>query len=198
MRLSRNLVRRAGLTGAVRVALTGLLMGAVCGSAAFAAGLGPGSGVRADAAIAPDVARATPARDHFTGSISRGTGSFAGTQGAVSIRVFVGPQIGSFRAFSLAIGPLPCTAGGHCTSLSGRASGHAARAGEPIADVGITLRFRAAGRVSPIGHVSATGVVRGTGFIARGHEWLQLSLTGRAGSVTIEALSPLVPGFTTP
>jgi len=71
--------------------------------------------------------------------------------------------------------------------------------GMPIPDAGVKLRLTATGAVKPLGRVSVTGTVHGTGFIARGHEFLQLTLTSlHKGVVTVDAHSGLVAGFTTP
>jgi hypothetical protein len=56
----------------------------------------------------------------------------------------------------------------------------------------------AAGTVSPLGRTSLTGTVHGTGFIARGHETMTVTLATARGSVTVTASSGTVPGFTSP
>jgi hypothetical protein len=67
-----------------------------------------------------------------------------------------------------------------------------------IPDVGASYALSASGRVKPLGHVSATGQVHGTGFIMRGHETLTVRLSNSRGEVDLQAQSPVVPGFTTP
>jgi hypothetical protein len=175
--------KRHGLL--IRAGVVGAAAAATCGSVwVGSVGAQPSSGATA--------------RDRFAGTITSGTGRFAGDHGAVLVQVVPGPVEGGVQPVTVAIVPSPCPSGGHCLVLQGRVTGRMRAAGEPIPDAGITLRLSASGRVSPAGRVSATGTIHGTGFIARGHESLRLSISGRGGSVLIDALSGLVPGFTAP
>jgi hypothetical protein len=82
--------------------------------------------------------------------------------------------------------------------LSGRLVGTLTAGPRQVPDVGQSFTIRATGTVKPLGHVAATGTVHGTGFIAHGHESLRLRLARAGGSVTIDGVSGLVPGFTSP
>ena len=67
-----------------------------------------------------------------------------------------------------------------------------------LPDTGARFAIAGAGRVKPLGHVSVSGTAHGTGFIARGYESLNLTLSNAKHHVTVTAQSGLVPGFTSP
>jgi hypothetical protein len=150
------------------------------------------------ASVAAQPSSGATTRDRFIGTITSGTGRFSGDKGAVTVQVIPGPRQGSVQPVTLVIAPSACPSGGRCVLLRGRVSGTMRAAGEPMPDVGVTLQFSCSGRVAPVGRVSATGTIHGTGFIRSGREWLRLKMSGRGGTVLIDALSGLVPGFTRP
>lgn len=141
---------------------------------------------------------ATPAKDTFSGSITRATGRLSGDHGNVTILIHVVQSTDRARRIGLTFKSRACGSAKHCLSLSGRLSGtiSARRAGIP--DVGRRFDLKLAGTLTGLGQVSATGVVVGVGFIRAGHEMLTLDLRAKVGSVTIAAISPKVPGFTSP
>jgi hypothetical protein len=67
-----------------------------------------------------------------------------------------------------------------------------------IADAGDGYSLRLVGSLKGLGATVATGAVHGTGFIARGRETLTLTLRLGRGTITVEAVSGIVPGFTHP
>jgi hypothetical protein len=67
-----------------------------------------------------------------------------------------------------------------------------------IPDLGKRFGLAGTGTLGPLGRVSAAGAVTGVGFIRFGRETLTLDLRMKLGSVTIHALSPKLPGFTSP
>jgi hypothetical protein len=169
---------------------------AVLGSIAATAGA-----IAALVASAPATALApSSSSNRFTGRIVSASGAFAGARGMVGIQLFpTRTSTGSARTMTLVITPLPCSGSGRCLRLRGQATGTMSVIGMPIPDAGVRLRLKAAGTVMPLGRVSVAGTVHGTGFIARGYEFLRLSLTSlRKGVITLEASSALVPGFTAP
>jgi hypothetical protein len=143
-------------------------------------------------------AAATPARDSFSGSITAATGRFSGDHGAVAI--VLAPSTGQgLRRLSLTVRGSGCRTPAHrCVALTGRLSGTLALGPLRVPDVGSSLTIRAAGAIKPLGQVSASGTVQGTGFIAHGRETLKLRLTTAGGAITIKADSAVVPGGTTP
>lgn len=143
-------------------------------------------------------AAVAPARDSFTGSIIGATGRFAGERGAVAL-VTVPAAGQGVRPLKLTLRGSGCTAGSRrCVELTGSLSGTLALGPVRVPDVGSRLTIAASGRIKPIGLVSATGTVQGTGFIARGRETLDLRLRAPRGTITVRAVSARVPGFTSP
>jgi hypothetical protein len=138
-----------------------------------------------------------PARDAFSGSVTHGSGRYAGERGGV--RVDLRPSgSGSARALRVVLSPGHCTGRERCLSLSGTLTGKLAAVPSHIADAGRMFRIRARGSISSLGRVSAGGTVAGTGFTRAGRELLTLTLAGSRGSLTLTARSPLVRGFTSP
>ncbi|HWH11592.1 MAG TPA: hypothetical protein VG165_10740 [Solirubrobacteraceae bacterium] len=143
----------------------------------------------------PATGASTPAKDAFTGSVTAVTGSLHGERGSVAITIqFAGGPLPA----TLTIRPRTCPKGHRCVEVSGRLRGTFSLNGPRIPDVGASYAIRASGTIAPLGHAVATGTVSGTGFIAHGRETLDLKLTGASATITIDAQSRLVPGFTSP
>jgi hypothetical protein len=141
--------------------------------------------------------QSAPARDTFTGSIVSGTGAYSGHHGRVKIYLHPsgsGPQ----RPVQVVLRGACAAGNGSCTNLTGSLSGTLKRSGRQLADAGEHFTLTGAGRVSPLGHATGRGTVQGTGFIARGHEIMELTLTTAHGSVTVQAMSGRVKGFQSP
>ena len=149
---------------------------------------------------APAVAAgtATPAKDTFSGSITRATGGLRSDHGDVTILIHVAQSTDPARRVGLTLNSGRCGSTSHCLSLSGSLSGTISGGPGGIPDVGRRFDLKVSGTLAGLGHVSATGVVVGVGFIRAGHEMLTLNLRTKRGSVTIAAISPKVPGFTSP
>jgi hypothetical protein len=81
-------------------------------------------------------------------------------------------------------------------TLSGDITGTAVMS-RTIPDVGSDYSLRGSGRLN-LGAVTVSGVLQGTGFIARGTCSGNLVLKGRTGTLSLALRSPAaVPGFTT-
>jgi hypothetical protein len=81
-------------------------------------------------------------------------------------------------------------------TLSGDITGIAVMS-RKIPDVGSNYSLRGSGRLN-LGAVTVSGVLKGTGFIARGTCSGNLLLTGRTGTLSLALRSPAaVAGFTT-
>lgn len=143
----------------------------------------------------PAIAASTPAKDAFAGSVTAATGSLHGERGAVAITIGLA---GGRLPATLTITPRACAKGHRCVEVSGRLRGTFTPSGPRVPDVGTSYAVKASGTIAPLGHAAATGILTGTGFIAHGRETLHLKLTGPGATVTIEAQSRLVPGFTSP
>jgi hypothetical protein len=168
-------------------------MGAGCGNAGPSASssVGPGGGT------AHGAGSHVPSRDSFQGSIRSAAGSYAGYTGRV--RIFLHPKgQGLRRTVTVELAGLPCAGASHCLSLSGSLTGALIPAPGHMPDVGRGELVSGAGSVHPLGHVMIRGEVRGTGFIQRGREVLTLTLTSSKGTMTLQATSPSVHGFTSP
>jgi hypothetical protein len=138
-----------------------------------------------------------PAKDSFEGSLRSGTGAYAGITGRA--HVYLRPEgDGARRSVTLTLVGLPCAGASHCVALSGTVHGTLAPGPREVPDVGHGYVLSGAGSVDPLGRATVRGGVTGTGFIARGQETLTLILTGVSGSITLEAMSPTVHGFTSP
>jgi len=86
----------------------------------------------------------------------------------------------------------------HCTELNGVLSGTLTQAAPRVPDVGRGFNLSGTGRVSPLGHATLRGGVSGTGFIAHGHELMRITLSSASGSVTVQAVSGPIKGFSSP
>ncbi|MEA2370984.1 MAG: hypothetical protein QOH12_1378 [Solirubrobacteraceae bacterium] len=139
----------------------------------------------------------TPAKDTFTGKITMATGRFASDHRP--LKILLAPGAGqAVGHVGLTIRGTVCTRKGACVALVGKLNGTLTPGPMKVPDAGRSFTIAATGTIKPLGHVSATGTVHGTGFIANGHESLTLRLTGPGGTVTIAATSGPVPGFTSP
>jgi hypothetical protein len=173
------------------VALVGVLATSACSSARSA------SSARGEATAASrDPGRARP-QDTFTAQIDAATGRLRGARGRLTVYLHPGPGSSS-RRVTIVLRSARCTPHSRCLSLDGRLSGTITRRSGGVPDTGRSYALSARGRVSPIGSASAAGVVRGTGFVARGRESLLLQLTTPRGSLALRGQSPHVPGFSSP
>jgi hypothetical protein len=85
----------------------------------------------------------------------------------------------------------------NCLELSGRLAGTATAKAQP-ADAGRAADLSVEGNLTGVGHVSVSGTLRGTGFVQRGQETLDLELHARRGTLNVHAHSDDVPGFSFP
>lgn len=149
------------------------------------------------AAIAAGIA-STPAKDTFRGHITKATGRLAGDNGRITVLLHVAQSSEGVRKLKLTLSGAPCAGAEHCLRLSGVLSGMLSARPATIPDVGRRYDVSVSGSLSTFSHVSATGTVAGVGFVRAGHEGLTLTLETPRGKVMIVALSPRVPGFTSP
>ncbi len=140
----------------------------------------------------------TKAKDAFSGQISASSGRFSADTGNVAIDLAPGSSAQTPRKLTIAFHRRGCGRKRHCVHLSGTLTGRLTVNFPRIPDVGQSFTIHASGRLKPLGHVSAQGLVNGTGFIARGRETLHLRLHTRRGTISVRAQSGLVPGFTSP
>lgn len=137
-----------------------------------------------------------PARDRFIGGLSAGTGALAGARDVVEARLQAPGTTGT-RRLTLWILSTHCRAGSACAHLSGRLQGQLTPE-RSLPDIGHRYSVTAGGSLHPLGAVTATGTVAGTGNINFGFENLQLTLRGKGGSGRLSARSRRVPAFTYP
>lgn len=102
------------------------------------------------------------------------------------------------RKLQLSVLGAPCDGAEHCLRLSGLLSGTIAKHAGGIPDIGRRYDLALGGSLGTLRHVTATGTVTGVGFIREGRETLNLNVKTPRGRLTITALSPKVPGFTSP
>jgi hypothetical protein len=138
------------------------------------------------------------AKDHFTGRITAASGALRGRGGQLSVDLNTPPSTAPHHRLALMFHAAGCANAAHCLKLSGIVHGTLSRESGRIPDAGSSFGVRATGQLRPLGKVSATGTVHGTGFIAQGYEQLQLSVTTPHGKLTVSARSGVVPGFTSP
>jgi hypothetical protein len=138
-----------------------------------------------------------PAKDSFGGSIASASGAFKKDQGHLWIAVSAGQSSTNDRPVTLTLKGRRCRRAVRCVKLIGTLAGTLTGMAS-IPDGGRSFLLSATGRVKPLGRVSATGQVHGTGFILRGHETMTLRLSNSHGAVQVQAESPAVPGFTSP
>jgi hypothetical protein len=151
------------------------------------------------AALAPGAAPASvPAKHSFSGRISGATGSYRGDGGTVAIELSVPSNSNRTRPVTAKLRGNPCGRAPNCLRLRGKVDGTLTAIPGRVADVGARFSLKATGAVAALGRTAVKGTVNGTGFIASGHERMQLILTTPRGTVTVDASSPTVPGFTSP
>lgn len=129
--------------------------------------------------------------------MSAASGAYSGEGGRAQVSLYLGGS-GASRPVSLVFRSLPCQGAPQCVQLDGVLSGRMMRRPGGIPDTGQSDSITASGRLTTLGRVTATGVSQGTGFIARGHELLELTLTSRSGRVTLRAMSGSVGTFSSP
>jgi hypothetical protein len=137
-----------------------------------------------------------PAHDRFTGPLSAGTGSLAGAGDVLEARLQA-PGTNGTRRLTLWILSTGCRAGASCVHLSGSLRGQLTPI-QALPDIGRRYKITATGSLHPVGAVTATGTVAGTGNINSGFESLLLTLSGPHGSARLSARSARVPAFTSP
>jgi hypothetical protein len=147
----------------------------------------------AGSAVASAGAAKVAAKDRFAGRIVSATGDFAGDHGTVVILLAPGAN----STVIVDLRGQRCAGTRHCLRLSGMATGTISER-QSIPDVGRTVTIRASGIVTPLGATSEAGTGQGTGFISSGHEQLQLRLSAAGGTVSVDAQTGRVPGFTSP
>jgi hypothetical protein len=150
------------------------------------------AGVASTGALAAGSGR-VPAKDSFSGRLASASGRYQHDGGNVSFALHVAKS-GNVR---ITLSGRSCSHRANCLDLSGTLFGKLTRV-PSNPDVGKSFLLSGVGTVKPLGSVSAGGDVHGTGSIVNGHETLRLTLTGSHGKVTVNAHSPLVPGFTSP
>jgi hypothetical protein len=196
------LIRRPAVNRTLAVAAIGaglaIALSGPAGAGPHAAGAGSragtaGSGGSGRSQPAPRV----PAKDKFAGSISKGTGAYAGDTGPAWIYLQPHSSNSGTRAVKITIRPRACPSTTRCLRLTGTLNGTLTQVwGNP--DAGRAYRLTATGTVAPLHAVTTTGQVHGTGFINGGREGMTVTLTGAHGSVELTAQSGQVPGFTSP
>ena len=148
-------------------------------------------------AVAANTA-ATPAKDTFTGDITRATGKLAGSTGKVTALLHVVQSTDPARKLKITMIGAPCGGATHCLRLSGILSGTISERAAAIPDVGKHYELALSGSLGTLQHVTVSGTVAGVGFIRQGHESLTLNVQTSRGRLSISALIPKVPGFTGP
>jgi hypothetical protein len=138
-----------------------------------------------------------PPADSFNGHITFAAGKFSGDRGRAVILLEPDHSGTAERQLTLVLDGRRCGTIEHCIQLAGVLTGTLIRS-RTIPDVGPSFSIAASGLILPLGQVSATGSVHGTGFIDYGHEPLHLTLSTSSGSVALDAESRKVPGFTSP
>jgi hypothetical protein len=172
-------------------AATAALVVSGCGSSAATSSV-----TKTDAPIASAQIPHVPARDRFTGTLSGGTGSLAGAGDVLEARLQA-PAANGTRRLTLWILGTGCREGSSCAHLSGSLRGQLTPV-RALPDIGRRYKVTATGSLHPVGAVTATGTVAGTGNINSGFESLQLTLRGARGSARLTARSARVPAFTSP
>jgi len=146
------------------------------------------------------LAEAVPvaAADTFHATVTGAAGRFSGDAGSAIVLLRRGASSGNgTTTVTLSIRGTGCRSARHCLDLRGQLAGQMTLQ-HSLADVGHSYVLTAAGTISPLGHVSASGTAAGTGFIRSGHTRLTVTLQPTGGTVTLSGQSPAVPGFTQP
>jgi len=84
--------------------------------------------------------------------------------------------------------------GNHAPVLAGMLTGSYTPAHQ-VPDVGLRFNLHGTGTVSGMGHVTLTGWVQSTGFVASGHARGELVLSNAHGTLTLQLEGTLQPGF---
>jgi hypothetical protein len=189
---------RASLLAAVCLGLSV----SACGSAASHSASGPGAHAGASTSASAWSATGTGrpsggGPNSFRGSVSSASGAYAGEGGRSAVALEVRGR-GASRPIKLTFRSLPCQGAPQCVQLDGTLTGRISTQPRGVPDTGRSFAIRATGRLTTLGHVSARGIIQGTGFIAHGHVLLELTLTNPSGSVTLRAQSSTVGGFSSP
>ena len=149
----------------------------------------------AAAADSPPTAPVPP-WDSFHGQITSATGKLTEDRDTIQIEL-LRTTGGDPKAVKITLAGRRCQHRRRCSRVAGTLRGTMIpRASRP--DAGEQFALRLKGNVRPLGHVTARGTAHGTGFITYGYESLHLTLTDASASVTIDAQSGRVPGFTSP
>jgi hypothetical protein len=175
---------RAAVIGAVAVTAAGIAAGATLG------GSDDKQGVAAVARV--------PAREAFSGSVAGASGRYRGASGQVTLALTPAHSATSTRKLTVRLTGRNCATRNKCVDLDGRLHGTITAARDRIPDVGRPFGLALSGDVAPLGSVTVSGSVQGTGNIARGRERARITLKGAHGSITVSANSGTVPGFTSP
>lgn len=146
---------------------------------------------------AAGAASRAPAKDTFSGHIASASGRVRADHGNVTIVIHVTQTADRTRRAELTLVSPTCGTRRHCLRLLGTLTG-TLTAQASIPDVGRRYAVVATGTIKSLGRVSARGEAYGVGFINKGREHLALTLRAGSNRVTIDALSPEVPGFTSP
>ena len=141
---------------------------------------------------------ATPAKDTFVGGVTSATGKLAGDSGKITALFHVVQSTDAVRKLRITMIGAPCSGAQHCLRLSGLLSGTISAHPATVPDVGRHYELSLSGSLGTFSHVAAGGTVAGVGFIRQGHESLTLDVKTASGKIVIEAVSPKVPGFTSP
>ncbi len=141
--------------------------------------------------------RSTAGRNSFQGTVISATGAYAGEGGRAEVTVQTRGG-GTRRPVKLAFRSLPCQGSPQCVQLDGTLAGTIEARARGVPDTGRVLTVSATGRLTTLGAVTAAGTAHGTGFIARGHELLDLTLINRSGRITLRGISRSVGGFSSP
>lgn len=163
----------------------------LCGGGAFAAAAEPTTHTGLTAG-------STPAKDTFHGAVAKATGGLSADRGDVTILLHVTQSTEASRHLELALVGAACGTAPHCLRLTGTLAGTISARPGTIPDVGRHYELSVSGQSGTLGRVSGSGSVSGVGYIRQGHEGLTLTLAAKRGSLTINAVSPTVPGFTSP
>jgi hypothetical protein len=152
----------------------------------------------AGAVAASAAAGSTPPKDTFHGRIAKATGALQKDRDEVTILLHIPHSTEATRHLELELVGAACGTAPHCLRLTGTLSGTLSAHPTTIPDVGRRYELSVSGSSAPLGRVSGSGTVSGVGFIRQGHEGLTLTLRAKRGTLTINAVSPTVPGFTSP
>jgi hypothetical protein len=138
------------------------------------------------------------AADTFHVTVIGATGRFSGDRGSATVLLSHGPgPRNATTSVTMSVHGVRCRSARHCLHLGGQLTGQMTPQ-RSLADVGRSYVLTAAGSMSTLGHVGASGTAAGTGFIRSGHMRLTLTLRPSGGTVTLSGQSPEVPAFTRP